>query len=139
RDNLPQAAQAYEQALALARQARDLHGAAVYAHNLAGTLRELGEYGRALGPSAEAARDLGRLGKRLERSFALYNHGNLLLSLGDLDGAAQAADQALRLAGESRRETAYARLLEGDLARRRGRPAEALDLYRQATALLQSE
>jgi transcriptional regulator with GAF, ATPase, and Fis domain len=139
RDDLPRAAAAYEEALALARQARDLHGAAIYAHNLAGTLRELAEYGRALGPSVEAARDLGRLGKRLERSSALFNHGNLLLSLGDLDGAAQAAAEALELAGGSGRAAAYARLLEGDLARRRGRPAKALDLYQQATALLESE
>jgi transcriptional regulator with GAF, ATPase, and Fis domain/tetratricopeptide (TPR) repeat protein len=136
RDDLPRAAAAYQEALALAREARDLHGAAIYAHNLGGTLRELGEYARALGPSSEAARNLGRLGKRLERSGALYNHGNLLLSLGDLDGATQAAEEALRLAGESGREAAYARLLEGDLARRRGRPAEALDLYQRATALL---
>jgi transcriptional regulator with GAF, ATPase, and Fis domain len=136
RDDLPRAAAAYQEALALARQARDLHGAAIYAHNLGGTLRELGEYARALGPSGEAARDLGRLGKRLERSGALYNHGNLLLSLGDLDGAAQAAQEALRLAGESRREAAYARLLEGDLARRHGRLVEALALYQQATTLL---
>src|SRR5262249_9210903 len=88
------------------------------------------------GPSSEAARDLGRLGKRLERSFALYNHGNLLLCIGDLDGASQAAKEALRLAGDSRRETAYVRLLEGDLLRRRRGLAEALDLYQQATVLL---
>src|SRR5439155_19040748 len=40
---------------------------------------------------------------------------------------------------DSRRETAYARLLEGDLARRRGRPEKALDLYDQAAVLLETE
>ncbi|HUS63006.1 MAG TPA: sigma 54-interacting transcriptional regulator [Kofleriaceae bacterium] len=137
RDDLPEAARADAAALALARGAADLHGAATYAANLGAVLRDQAEYARALEPTAEAARDLGRLGKRLDRSSALFNYGNLLLSLGDLDGAARAADEARALAGPTPdgagsdaaaapREAGYARLLSADVARRRGRFADAV-------------
>ncbi len=138
RDALADAAELYQSALTLARRADDLHGAAIYAMNLGAILREACEYERALGPSADAARDLGRLGKRVERSFALFNYGNLLLSIGDLEGADRAAAEAEALARalDAARELGYARLLAGDLARRRGDLPRALDAYRAGVASL---
>ncbi len=121
RDQLPRAASAYDEALRLARSASDLHGAAIYAANLGAILREQAEYERALPPTREAARDLGRLGKRVERAGALFNYGNLLLSIGDLEGADRAAAEALALADAcaAPRERGYAYLLQADIARRR--------------------
>ncbi|HEY2747336.1 MAG TPA: sigma 54-interacting transcriptional regulator, partial [Polyangia bacterium] len=138
RDALADAAELYQSALTLARRADDLHGAAIYAMNLGAILREACEYERALGPSADAARDLGRLGKRVERSFALFNYGNLLLSIGDLEGAERAAAEAEALARalDAARELGYARLLAGDLARRRGDLPRALECYRAGVASL---
>ncbi|HXU71521.1 MAG TPA: sigma 54-interacting transcriptional regulator [Polyangia bacterium] len=139
RDALADAAELYGSALTLARHADDLHGAAIYAMNLGAILREAAEYERALGPSADAARDLGRLGKRVERAFALFNYGNLLLSIGDLEGADRAAAEAeaLARATDAARELGYARMLAGDLARRRGDLTRALDAYHAAVASLQ--
>ncbi|HEY7954733.1 MAG TPA: sigma 54-interacting transcriptional regulator [Polyangia bacterium] len=136
RDDLAEAAAAFEAALALARKGCDLHGAAIYAANLGATLREQAEYARALAPTEEAVRDLGRIGKRVEQAGALFNYGNLLLSVGDLDGAERAAELALTLASAERapREAGYATLLRGDIARRGGDPAEAVTHYRRALA-----
>jgi len=125
RDDLPAATVAFQSALDLARAGGDLHGAAVYAANLGAVLREQGEWGRALEPSAAAARDLGRLGKAAEAAHALVNHGNLLFSLGDLDGAAAVADRAEELANGPR-ERAFTRMLRADVARRRGQLDDAL-------------
>ncbi len=138
RDRLAEAAALYQSALELARKADDLHGAAIYAANLGAVLREQAEYERALPPTADAARDLGRLGKRAERAFALYNYGNLLLSIGDLDGAEQAATDAAALAraAAATRELGYAQLLSGDLARRRGDHRAAVLAYRAGAASL---
>jgi transcriptional regulator with GAF, ATPase, and Fis domain/tetratricopeptide (TPR) repeat protein len=136
RDDLAAAAAAYQQALDGARAAGDLHGAAIYALNLGTSLRDLAEYERALAPMSEAARDLGRLGKRLEQSIALFNWGNLLLSIGDTAGAEQAAREALAIGEAERagREAALARLVLGDLERRAGRPEAAAQHYRAALA-----
>ena len=132
RDALADAAELYQSALTLARRADDLHGAAIYGMNLAAILREAAEYERALTPAADAARDLGRLGKRLERAFALFNYGNLLLSIGDLEGAERAAVEveALARATDATRELGYAHLLAGDVARRRGEAGRAVIRYR---------
>jgi transcriptional regulator with GAF, ATPase, and Fis domain len=134
REDLPRAAECYEEALRLARDACDLHGAAIYAHNLGGVLRDQAEYARALQPTEEAARDLGRLGKQLERSGALFSYGNLLLSIGDLDGAQAAAAEARALAEAEHapQQLGYAHMLAGDLSRRRGRPGDAAAAYRRA-------
>jgi transcriptional regulator with GAF, ATPase, and Fis domain/Tfp pilus assembly protein PilF len=129
RDRLGDAGDAYQQALELARAAGDLHAAAIYAANLGATLREQAEYARALPPTEDAVRELGWLGKDAERSSALFNLGNLLLSMGDADGADAAATQALTLARSAgaAREAGYALLLAADVARRRGEPAVAVE------------
>ncbi|MGZ3430141.1 MAG: tetratricopeptide repeat protein, partial [Polyangia bacterium] len=134
RDALPEAAADYQQALELARAAGDLHGAAIYAANLGATLREQAEYARALPPTEDAVRELGWLGKQAERSSALFNLGNLYLSMGDADGAGAAATEALALAREAKasREVGYALLLQADVARRRGEPALAVEQCRAA-------
>ena len=138
RDALADAAALYQSALTLARRADDLHGAALYAMNLGAILREAAEYERALGPAADAARDLGRLGKRGERAFALFNYGNLLLSIGDLEGAERAAAEveALARAAGASRELGYAHLFAGDLLRRRGERARAVARYHDGVAAL---
>jgi transcriptional regulator with GAF, ATPase, and Fis domain/tetratricopeptide (TPR) repeat protein len=138
RDQLADAAALYQSALDLARAADDLHGAAIYAVNLGAVWREQAEYERALPPTADSARDLGRLGKRAERAFALYNYGNLLLSIGDLDGAERAATDAAALAraADATRELGYAQLLAGDLARRRGDRSAAVLAYRAGATTL---
>jgi len=139
RDRLDDAARAYADALEAARAGHDLHGAAIYAANLGAVERERGELAAALPPSEAAARDLGRIGKRVERAGALFNLGNLLLSLGDLDGAAAAATEAATLGEAAPRETAFALLLAGDVARRRGALDDARDAYRRARALFPSD
>src|SRR5439155_4990777 len=85
-------------ALAAAAEARDVHGAAVAAQNLGAAYRELADYARALVATEAAARDLGRLGKQAERAGALFNLGNVLVSVGDLDGAERARAEAESLA-----------------------------------------
>jgi transcriptional regulator with GAF, ATPase, and Fis domain len=138
RDQLSEAGALYQSALELARSVDDVHGAAIYAHNLGAVLREQAEYERALLPTAEAARDLGRLGKQAERANALYNYGNLLLSIGDLDGAERAAveAEAVARAVDATRELGYARLLAGDVGRRRGDRGGAVLAYRAGAAAL---
>src|SRR6185437_4296275 len=106
---------------------------ALAAMNLGTVLREAAEYERALGPAADAARDLGRLGKRGERAIALFNYGNLLLSIGDLEGAERTAAEVESLA-RGGRELGYAHMLAGDLARRRDDCEGALVRYRAAVA-----
>jgi transcriptional regulator with GAF, ATPase, and Fis domain len=133
--NLAAAAAAYRDALDGAREAGDFHGAAVYAANLAAVLREEGELGQALAPSVEAATELERLGKPVERASALFNHGNLLLTLGDLDGAEAAARESSQLAGQGR-EAAFALLLRGDVERRRNALSTAEATYRDAASRL---
>jgi transcriptional regulator with GAF, ATPase, and Fis domain/Tfp pilus assembly protein PilF len=134
RDALADAAREYEEALKLARTAGDLHGAAIYGANLGASLREQAEYARALAPTEDAARELGWLGKHAERSSALFNLGNLLLSMGDADGAEAAAAESLALAEKARaaRETGYALLLQADVARRRGDRGLAVEKCRAA-------
>src|SRR5205807_5819854 len=68
REQLPEAAAAYQSALALARRAGDLHGAAIYAQNLGTVLREQAEYERALAPK------IGRASCR-ERVESAVAHG----------------------------------------------------------------
>jgi transcriptional regulator with GAF, ATPase, and Fis domain len=132
-DRLDEAAQAYAAARDHAREAADVHGAAIYSANLATVLREQGEYARALGPTEEAVRRFTRLGKQAERAIALFNHGNLALSLGDPAQAAAAARQALA-AAPAPRERGYGLLLQGDAARAEDHAAEAEAADRSAAA-----
>jgi transcriptional regulator with GAF, ATPase, and Fis domain len=136
RDELPAAAVFYQRALELGRAAGDLHAGATYAANLGATLREQAEYERALGPTEEAARELGWLGKDAERANALSNYGNLLLSMGDPTAAATVAEEALAIAQRAAapREAGYARLLAADVARRAGDPSGAVEHCRAALA-----
>ncbi len=122
---LEDAAACYEDALALAEEAGDLHGAAIYAQNLGGTRRELGEHARALAPLERAAAVLGRVGRADEEALALFNLGNLQLSLGDVDAAQAAAERALARA-PSGPSSFWAELLCADVERRRGLADAAL-------------
>ena len=137
RGDLAGATEAYSEALEAAREAGDLHGAAIYAQNLGASCRDQADYGRALAATEAAARDLGRLGKRAERAGALFNLGNLLASVGDLEGAERACAEAETLAHEAGAERllAGARSLAGDLSRRRGDAEGALAAYVAAEAI----
>ncbi|MEO6955032.1 MAG: sigma 54-interacting transcriptional regulator [Polyangia bacterium] len=117
------AAEFYERALVQADLDGDPHGAAVYAQNLGGVLRELGEHARAL-PMLERAVDvLARLGRADEASLARFNLGNLQRSLGDLEAAEQAAHAS---AGAAR---VWSQLLLADIDRQRGDDEAALARY----------
>jgi len=84
---LTRAERCFEEASRLAEQQHDLHGAALYAGNLGGVLREQGRPAEALEPSISAVRRMIQLGRTAELPAYVFNLGNLLLDLGDLDGA----------------------------------------------------
>ena len=84
---LSEAAEYYERACRLAEQRHDLHGAALYAGNLGAVLKDQGRLGEALEPCVLSVRRMMQLGRTGELPAALFNLGNLLLSLGDLSGA----------------------------------------------------
>ena len=98
----------FDRALSLQRSCLDLRRAhlpsdhgdlAVAAFNLAVTLSELGEDGRALHHLAEAERILGKTGPvhRLTLGDALHEKGNVLSRLGRVDEADAALSRALDL------------------------------------------
>jgi transcriptional regulator with GAF, ATPase, and Fis domain len=126
---------AYRRATEIAAAENDLHTAAAVALNLGGLLIEEGLYGEALGASARAVRELGRLGASAELAPALVNAANLFVELGDLAAARRALDRALGLEGAgARRAQATIACVEGDLARRRGEIEVALGHYRRSAA-----
>lgn len=117
------AAELYERALAEAELDGDAHGAAVYAQNLGGVLRELGEHGRALPMLERAVEVLQRLGRADEAALARFNLGNLQRSLGDLE----AAERAAHASGGAAR--VWSQLLLADIDRQRGDDEDALARY----------
>jgi transcriptional regulator with GAF, ATPase, and Fis domain len=124
------AAAAYQAALTDAEAGFDPHGAAIYAQNLGGTWRELGELARALAPLERAVEVLRDIGRADEEAMARFNLGNLQLSLGDFDAAEAQATAALERVGAERGRAAfYCELLLGDLERRRGLHARAIARY----------
>ncbi len=117
---LDQAAQCYEEAARLAAEQHDLHGAALYAGNLGGVLREQGRPADALEPSISSVRRMIQLGHTSELPSAMFNLGNLQLALGDLDGVFR---ELVVMASEVERVGApilrgYMLLLSSELGRR---------------------
>jgi transcriptional regulator with GAF, ATPase, and Fis domain/tetratricopeptide (TPR) repeat protein len=117
---LGRAERCYEEAGRLAAEQHDLHGAALYAGNLGGVLKEQGKLAEALEPSVAAVRRMIQLGRTAELPAYVFNLGNLLLALGDLDGAFR---ELTLMATEAERVGApfmrgYMLLLGSDLLRR---------------------
>jgi transcriptional regulator with GAF, ATPase, and Fis domain/tetratricopeptide (TPR) repeat protein len=128
------AVRGYRRAYQLASEQGDVHTLAAVALNLGAILSEQGLYGEALAATERAVRELGRLGAAAELGTALCNAANLLVHLGDLGGARRALDRALAEAARrgAASVAALAAFVEGDLARREGRPAAPA--YRAAAA-----
>ncbi len=136
RGDIATAATLYERAAADARAAADVHAAAVYELNRASAHAERGRHGAALEALDAGLASLQRLGDVPELAAALYNRGVELLMVGEVDAAARAADRALQTArahGTPQMQL-YARLLQGDVARRTGDRAAAIAAYRDALA-----
>ncbi len=117
---LTRAAARYAEALALAEQDGDPHGAAVYMQNLGGVLRELGEYAQALPMLERAVEVLCSLGRADEAALARFSLGNLQRSLGDLEAAATCAVDG---------SPTWSALLLADIDRQRGDDEAALARY----------
>jgi transcriptional regulator with GAF, ATPase, and Fis domain/tetratricopeptide (TPR) repeat protein len=143
RGDLAGAAERYQEAYQLAEQRGDVHGAAHYGANLGAVLREQGRLAEALAPSVTAVRRMVQLGHTAELPVAVYNLGNLLLTLGDLAGTVQ--ELRLLQAESTRTDTplahGYLHLLAAELSvriRREGRRAPrglSGELRRPASAL----
>jgi len=117
---LDRAERCYEEAGRLAAEQHDLHSEALYAGNLGGVLKEQGKLAEALEPSVAAVRRMIQLGRTVELPAYVFNLGNLLLALGDLDGAFR---ELTLMATEAERVGApfmrgYMLLLGSDLLRR---------------------
>ncbi len=121
------------EAAAVARAAGDFHGAAVAELNVASALASRGEHGEALAIMGRAMAALDGFGAVAERAAAEFNRGSSLLAVGDVEGAGAAAARAVALAGDGNPGVAvFARLLQGDVAWRRGDTDGARAAYRQA-------
>ncbi len=141
RGDIATAATLYERAAENARAAADVHAAAVYELNRATAHAERGRHGAALDALEAALAALQRLGDVPELAAALYNRGVELLMVGEVDAAARAAERALQIArahGTPQMQL-YARLLQGDVARRTGDRAAAAAAYRDALAAAGAE
>jgi serine/threonine-protein kinase PknK len=137
RGDLVAACDRYGRAAAAMREVGDAHSAAVAELNLGTALAERGRFAEALPALTAAARRLTALGARAESAAAEFNRGNSLLGLGQLDQAAEAAARAAS-ADEAPTMAAYARLLAGDVRRRRGDLAGAGVEYAAGLALARS-
>ncbi len=128
------AADLYQRAGVEARAAADVHAAAVYDINQATAHSERGRHGEAVVALGSALVQLGRLGQVAERAAANYNRGIALLALGELSAARRAAQRAARAAEAhgTPQMLLYARLLDGDVARREGDLERATAAYQAA-------
>jgi serine/threonine-protein kinase PknK len=126
----------YRHAYELSANLGEVHTLAAVALNLGALLAEQGLYGEALAATERAVRELGRLGATAELGTALVNAANLLVQLGDLAGARRALDRA-RLEATRRGAgltQALVSFVDGDLARREGRPGQAAPFFQAAAA-----
>jgi len=136
RGDIATAATLYERAADNARAAADVHAAAVYELNRASAHAERGRHGAALEALDAGLASLQRLGDVPELAAALYNRGVELLMVGEVDAAARAGGRALQTArahGTPQMQL-YARMLQGDVARRTGDRTAAIAAYRDALA-----
>ena len=135
--DLARAAACYRDAAREARAGGDIHAAAIAELNHGTTLAERGRHGEALAVLATATAALAALGQVAERAAAEIDRGLSLLAVGQLEAAAEAARAATEVAPATRvpQLAVFARLLTGDVARRRGEPGAAAAAYEEARAL----
>ncbi|MCK5795589.1 MAG: tetratricopeptide repeat protein, partial [Deltaproteobacteria bacterium] len=128
------AAAQYQGALEGAEATADAHAVASYRGNLGSARLELGEYREALKHLSQASQDLARLARNAELASVLHNLGGLMLFLGDIDRVEVLRYQAAAIARslKSRHVEGFVEILTGDLARRRGDRAAALEAYARA-------
>ncbi len=134
RGDAERATELQREAAAVARAAGGFHGAAVAELRVAGALAaSRGEHGEALAIMGRAMAALDGFGAVAERAAAEFSRGSSLLAVGDVEGAGAAAARAVALAGDGNPGVAvFARLLQGDVAWRRGDTDGARAAYRQA-------
>ena len=137
RGELAAASAWYRDAAAESRAGGDVHAAAIALLNHGTTLAERGRHGEALPVLATATGALAALGHVSELAAAEIDRGLSLLAVGQVDAASDAARTAAQHADDERTPhlAVFARLLAGDVARRRGEPAAAAELYEEARVL----
>ena len=134
-----EAARRYSEALCIADGSGDAHGAATYAVNLAAALTELGEMREALSRYRDGLHRLRLVGRAGELVQAGSNYAQLLLRLGDTDGAFRASTNAVEDAQKenvSPHVKALALCVKGDVLVSSRRAAEALDPLMEAQSIL---
>ena len=137
RGDLAAASAWYRDAAVDSRAGGDLHAAAIAELNHGTTLAERGRHGEALPVLAAATAALAALGHVVERAAAEIDRGLSLLAVGQVDAADAAARAAAAAADVDRAPhlAVFARLLAGDVARRRGDVERAAAAYEDARAL----
>jgi tetratricopeptide (TPR) repeat protein len=124
----------YEQALAAYDAIGDRRGQAQIYNNLALTNAQMGLYARACEDASEAVETAGRMGARVDLSYYLDTLARGYLGLGDAATAQGLLEEGLALAQETGVvgiQGTYEFAL-AQVARARGRVADACDLYRTA-------
>ncbi|MCP4602139.1 MAG: GAF domain-containing protein [Proteobacteria bacterium] len=131
------ALKSYGAALELADTAGDRHGAATYAVNLAAAYTELDQVREALDWYRDGLERLRRIGRASELAQAGANYAQLLLRVGDVEGADAAASQALADAkpAATGRVIAFALCVKGDVLLSLGKGDKAYELLIEAEEL----
>ncbi len=136
-DDWEAAMKSYRAALTLADAAGDRHGAATYAVNLAAAYTELDQIRGALDCYRDGLGRLRRIGRAPELAQAGANYGQLLLRVGDVEGAEAAVSQAMKDAQKAAmdRVSALVKCVRGDVLLSLGKSGEARDILMEAEAL----
>ncbi|HEY7740290.1 MAG TPA: CHAT domain-containing tetratricopeptide repeat protein [Steroidobacteraceae bacterium] len=132
------AAQEFEEALALIPRDEDPANYAHTLHNSALPLRTLGRFDEGIARHHEAAGILRKIGDREGEARALHSLGAAMYQLGEPERAAELLRASIRLRGESaeRRAQADALLTLGNIERDARRTQAALELDQQALAIV---
>jgi len=127
RGEVRRAAERYGRAFELAEAAGERHAAAAFLLNLGVTRLDAGDLGPATDALRQGARRLARLGRDQDLSRALYNLGLAGVLAGDDDLATIAVKSARAAADRAndRSASAFAAVLEAELALRDGKLARA--------------
>ncbi|MCP4677230.1 MAG: GAF domain-containing protein [Deltaproteobacteria bacterium] len=137
RDDWEAAMKSYRAALDLADAAGDRHGAATYAVNLAAAYTELDQVRGALDCYRDGLGRLRRIGRAPELAQAGANYGQLLLRVGDVEGADAAVSQAMKDAKKAAtdRVSALVKCVRGDVLLSLGKSGEARGVLVEAEKL----
>jgi DNA-binding SARP family transcriptional activator len=137
---LQQALEHHNEALRLAHEAQDPHQQAIVLNTRGTVLMCLGRYAEALGDFTRAAEFWNSPTRRLQRTFALDNRGDVYYYLGCYEEDLQAKEMALPVYREFAYPIAEAECLSdtGACLRAMGRTAEAEKYLHKALDLSQS-